>query len=111
MSFKRSSALQSHPYVPQLTHSLADTLESWRQEHLALPVLTWKAFHEKVRSAVNPLVSDDQLRDITNSLHKMGEVGVVVMIAGRYVIVSLEHSERCEALCPSAQAAVSVYLG
>ena len=74
---KRSSSLQSHPYVPQLTHSVADTLESWRQEHLGLPVLTWKAFHEKVRTAVNPLVSEDQLRDITNSLHKMGEVGVV----------------------------------
>ena len=59
-------------------HSLANALESWRQDHLGLPVLTWKAFHDKVRSAVNPLVSEDQLRDVTNALHKMGEVGMCV---------------------------------
>lgn len=59
-----------------MVHSLASALESWRQDHLGLPVLTWKAFHDKVRSSVNPLVSEDQLRDVTNALHKMGEVSV-----------------------------------
>ena len=45
-----------------------------------MPVFTWSTFHHKTKEFVNPLVSEESLRNILTFLHDMGEVILSVLV-------------------------------
>lgn len=45
-----------------------------------MPVLTWPTFHHKTREFINPLVSEESLKDMLTFLHDMGEVSIILSV-------------------------------
>lgn len=48
--------------------------QNWRKNFTYLPVLSWSRFLEAIRQEVNPLATDEHIRDLVQQLQSMGEV-------------------------------------
>ena len=51
--------------------------QQWRKTHAHFPVMSWSRFLECVRQEINPLASDEHMRELIQQLQLMGEVRVV----------------------------------
>ncbi|XP_066273711.1 death-associated protein kinase 1-like isoform X3 [Branchiostoma lanceolatum] len=70
----RTKACQAQLRMTDLCQHLVTTLPFWRRMFGTFPVLTWQQFLDGVHRDLNPLVSQDHLREITQQLHCLGEV-------------------------------------
>lgn len=48
--------------------------QQWRKTHAHFPVMSWSRFLECVRQEINPLASDEHMRELIQQLQLMGEV-------------------------------------
>ena len=48
--------------------------------------MTWNEFFSNVKERINPLVTEDILRNVTNALMDAGEVGVKGLIITSYLL-------------------------
>lgn len=68
--------------MTQLAEKLLSTLPSWRKVTGPNQLMSWQQFVADVQDQINPLVSEENLRELALQLHSMGEVCV------QYVCVS-----------------------
>jgi death-associated protein kinase len=63
--------------LPKCTMFLSRSLhnvQNWRKLNPQYPIVSWKKFIEMIRERVNPLASDEHLKEIIQQLQLMGEV-------------------------------------
>ena len=48
--------------------------QQWRKTFAHLPIMTWSQFIESIRQEINPLASDEHMRELVQQLQLMGEV-------------------------------------
>jgi death-associated protein kinase len=54
--------------------------QQWRKSHATLPMMAWSRFVECIRQEVNPLATDEHLREVVQQLQLMGEVNIVIFM-------------------------------
>ena len=74
LSSVKSVILQGIPLSTGFLESVTTFLNICRKASASFPVLSWIQFKEIVRSQINPLASDEHLREIVLQLQTMGEV-------------------------------------
>lgn len=60
--------------MTQLAEKLLSTLPSWRKVTGPNQLMSWQQFVVDVQDQINPLVSEEDLRELALQLHSMGEV-------------------------------------
>lgn len=60
--------------MTQLAEKLLSTLPSWRKVTGPNQLMSWQQFVVDVQDQINPLVSEEDLRELALQLHTMGEV-------------------------------------
>ena len=51
--------------------------QQWRKTYAQLPMMSWSRFVDCIRQEINPLASDDHMRELVQQLQIMGEVNFV----------------------------------
>lgn len=69
-----TSLSQSCRPMTQLAEKLLSTLPSWRKVTGPNQLMSWQQFVADVQDQINPLVSEEDLRELALQLHSMGEV-------------------------------------
>lgn len=72
--------------MTQLADKLLSTLPSWRKVTGPNQLMSWQQFVADVQDQINPLVSEEDLRELALQLHSMGEVCVCVCRRGEYCV-------------------------
>ncbi|XP_035246721.1 death-associated protein kinase 1-like isoform X2 [Anguilla anguilla] len=72
----RSAIISTCPPVTQLCEKIASILPSWRRLRGSNQLVSWQQFVLDVQEQINPLVSDDSLREVAFQLHSMGEINI-----------------------------------
>lgn len=57
-----------------LCEKIISTLPSWRKQNGPNQFMSWQQFVYDVQDQINPLVSEEDLREIAQQLHSLGEV-------------------------------------
>ncbi|CAH1798047.1 unnamed protein product [Owenia fusiformis] len=70
----KTQIVKTLPTVNGFLDAAVVQLHAWCKETAFFPVMPWHDFAEQIRSKVNPLASDDHLREIVQNLQLMGEV-------------------------------------
>jgi death-associated protein kinase len=50
--------------------------QHWRKAYVSMPILPWSRFVESIRQEVNPLATDEHMKDLVQQLQLMGEVSI-----------------------------------
>lgn len=66
--------------MTQLADKLLSTLPAWRKVTGPNQLVSWQQFVTDVQDQINPLVSEEDLRELAAQLHSMGEVCVCVCV-------------------------------
>jgi len=71
--------------MTQLSEKLLSTLPSWRKLNGPNQLMSWQQFVVDVQEQINPLASEEDLRELASQLHSIGEVCecVCVMMMSR----------------------------
>jgi death-associated protein kinase len=48
--------------------------QQWRKTYANFPIMSWSRFIESIRQDINPLASDEHMRELVHQLQLMGEV-------------------------------------
>lgn len=64
--------------MTQLAEKLLSTLPSWRKLNGPNQLMSLQQFVVDVQEQINPLASEEDLRELASQLHSMGEVCVHV---------------------------------
>lgn len=64
--------------MTQLAEKMLSTLPSWRKLNGPNQLMSWQLFVVDVQEQINPLASEENLRELASQLHSMGEVCVCV---------------------------------
>lgn len=62
--------------MTQLAEKLLSVLPAWRKVTGPNQLMSWQQFVVDVQEQINPLVSEEDLRELATQLHSMGEVCV-----------------------------------
>ncbi|CAF1223513.1 unnamed protein product [Didymodactylos carnosus] len=49
-------------------------LQQWRKTYASFPVMSWSRFVENIRTELNPLASDEHMKELVQQLQLMGEI-------------------------------------
>lgn len=60
--------------MTQLAEKLLSVLPAWRKVTGPNQLMSWQQFVVDVQEQINPLVSEEDLRELATQLHSMGEV-------------------------------------
>ncbi|XP_059406195.1 death-associated protein kinase 1-like isoform X2 [Carassius carassius] len=60
-----------------LAEKLLSTLPSWRKLNGPNQLMSWQQFVVDVQEQINPLASEDNLRELASQLHSMGEINIM----------------------------------
>lgn len=60
--------------MTHLAEKLLSTLPTWRKVTGPNQLMSWQQFVVDVQDQINPLVSEEKLRELALQLHSMGEV-------------------------------------
>ncbi|MGH0161922.1 UNVERIFIED_CONTAM: hypothetical protein FKN15_042127 [Acipenser sinensis] len=60
-----------------LCEKIISTLPSWRKVNGPNQLMSWQQFVFDVQEQINPLISEDDLREIAFQLHSMGEINIM----------------------------------
>ncbi|XP_051972095.1 death-associated protein kinase 1-like isoform X3 [Xyrauchen texanus] len=63
--------------MTQLAEKLLSTLPSWRKLNGPNQLMSWQQFVVDVQEQINPLASEDNLRELALQLHSMGEINIM----------------------------------
>uniref|UniRef100_A0A6Q2Z5B6 Non-specific serine/threonine protein kinase n=1 Tax=Esox lucius TaxID=8010 RepID=A0A6Q2Z5B6_ESOLU len=73
----RSNIISACSPMSALTERLVSTLPSWRKLSGPNQLMSWQQFIADVQEHINPLVSEEHLRGVTQQLHSMGEINLM----------------------------------
>ncbi|KAF7687438.1 death-associated protein kinase 1 [Silurus meridionalis] len=73
----RNSIISSCRPMTQLAEKLLSTLPSWRKVTGPNQLVSWQQFVVDVQDQINPLVSEEDLRELALQLHSMGEINII----------------------------------
>ncbi|KAM9446587.1 death-associated protein kinase 1 [Clarias gariepinus] len=73
----RNSIISSCRPMTQLAEKLLSTLPSWRKVTGPNQLMSWQQFVVDVQDQINPLVSEEDLRELALQLHTMGEINII----------------------------------
>ncbi|KAF4074379.1 hypothetical protein AMELA_G00238750 [Ameiurus melas] len=73
----RNSIISSCRPMTQLAEKLLSTLPSWRKVTGPNQLMSWQQFVVDVQDQINPLVSEEDLRELASQLHSMGEINII----------------------------------
>ncbi|XP_073716799.1 death-associated protein kinase 1 [Misgurnus anguillicaudatus] len=73
----RNSIISTCRPMTQLAEKLLSTLPSWRKLNGPNQLMSWQQFVVDVQEQVNPLASEEDLRELTLQLHSMGEINIM----------------------------------
>lgn len=73
----RNSIISSCKPMTQLAEKLLSTLPSWRKITGPNQLMSWQQFVADVQDQINPLVSEEDLRELALQLHSMGEISIM----------------------------------
>lgn len=73
----RNSIISSCRPMTQLAEKLLSTLPSWRKVTGPNQLMSWQQFVVDVQDQINPLVSEEDLRELALQLHSMGEINII----------------------------------
>ncbi|MCJ8746934.1 hypothetical protein PDJAM_G00147570 [Pangasius djambal] len=73
----RNSIISSCRPMTQLAEKLLSTLPSWRKVTGPNQLMSWQQFVVDVQDHINPLVSEEDLRELALQLHSMGEINII----------------------------------
>ncbi|KAB5528560.1 hypothetical protein PHYPO_G00141630 [Pangasianodon hypophthalmus] len=73
----RNSIVSSCRPMTQLAEKLLSTLPSWRKVTGPNQLMSWQQFVVDVQDQINPLVSEEDLRELALQLHSMGEINII----------------------------------
>ncbi|XP_016428085.1 death-associated protein kinase 1-like [Sinocyclocheilus rhinocerous] len=63
--------------MTQLAEKLLSTLPSWRKLNGPNQLMSWQQFVVDVQEQINPLASEEDLRELASQLHSMGEINIM----------------------------------
>lgn len=73
----RNSIISTCRPMTQLAEKLLSTLPSWRKLNGPNQLMSWQQFVVDVQEQINPLASEEDLRELTLQLHSMGEINIM----------------------------------
>uniref|UniRef100_A0AAR2KBH9 non-specific serine/threonine protein kinase n=1 Tax=Pygocentrus nattereri TaxID=42514 RepID=A0AAR2KBH9_PYGNA len=73
----RNSIISSCRPMTQLAEKLLSTLPLWRKVTGPNQLMSWQQFVADVQDQINPLVSEEDLRELALQLHSMGEINIM----------------------------------
>ncbi|KAJ8005494.1 hypothetical protein DPEC_G00118540 [Dallia pectoralis] len=73
----RNNIISTCSPMSVLTERLVSTLPSWRKLTGPNQLMSWQQFNSDVQEHINPLVSEEHLRGVTQQLHSMGEINLM----------------------------------
>ncbi|KAL6465553.1 hypothetical protein MHYP_G00256860 [Metynnis hypsauchen] len=73
----RISIISSCRPMTQLAEKLLSTLPLWRKVTGPNELMSWQQFVADVQDQINPLVSEEDLRELALQLHSMGEINIM----------------------------------
>ncbi|KAK3539034.1 hypothetical protein QTP86_023626 [Hemibagrus guttatus] len=73
----RNSIISSCRPMTQLAEKLLSTLPAWRKVTGPNQLVSWQQFVVDVQDQINPLVSEENLRELALQLHSMGEINII----------------------------------
>ncbi|XP_028661378.2 death-associated protein kinase 1 [Erpetoichthys calabaricus] len=73
----RNVVISSCPPMTILCEKIISTLPFWRKMNGPNQVMSWQQFVFDVQEQINPLISEDDLREIALQLHSMGEINIM----------------------------------
>ncbi|KAK1792357.1 hypothetical protein P4O66_012316, partial [Electrophorus voltai] len=77
LSELRNSVISSCRPMTQLAEKLLATLPSWRRTTGPNQLMSWQQFVADVQEQINPLASEEDLRELALQLHSMGEINIM----------------------------------
>ncbi|XP_076853731.1 death-associated protein kinase 1 [Brachyhypopomus gauderio] len=77
LSELRSSIISSCRPMTQLAEKLLATLPSWRKSTGPNQLMSLQQFVADVQEQINPLASEEDLRELAQQLHSMGEINIM----------------------------------
>ncbi|KAK2845560.1 hypothetical protein Q7C36_010414 [Tachysurus vachellii] len=73
----RNSIISSCRPMTHLAEKLLSTLPTWRKVTGPNQLMSWQQFVVDVQDQINPLVSEEKLRELALQLHSMGEINII----------------------------------
>ncbi|KAJ8285347.1 hypothetical protein GJAV_G00025790 [Gymnothorax javanicus] len=73
----RNSIISTCHPMTLLTERIIATLPSWRKLNGPNQLMSWQQFVLDVQEQINPLVSEEDLREVALQLHSMGEINIM----------------------------------
>ncbi|XP_067262139.1 death-associated protein kinase 1 isoform X2 [Chanodichthys erythropterus] len=73
----RNAIISSCRPMTQLAEKLLSTLPSWRKLNGPNQLMSWQQFVVDVQEQINPLASEENLRELASQLHSMGEINIM----------------------------------
>ncbi|KAK6494768.1 death-associated protein kinase 1-like [Huso huso] len=73
----RNLLISACPPMTLLCEKIISTLPSWRKVNGPNQLMSWQQFVFDVQEQINPLISEDDLREIAFQLHSMGEINIM----------------------------------
>ncbi|CAF4727222.1 unnamed protein product [Rotaria sp. Silwood1] len=73
-SYKERICQKLKPTTIFLDRSICHIQQQWRKIYGHFPIMSWSRFVECVRQEVNPLASDEHMRELVQQLQIMGEI-------------------------------------
>ncbi|XP_051967049.1 death-associated protein kinase 1-like [Xyrauchen texanus] len=73
----RNNIISTCRPMTQLAEKLLSTLPSWRKLNGPNQLMSWQRFVVDVQDQINPLASEDDLRELALQLHSMGEINIM----------------------------------
>ena len=65
------------PTTVFLDRSTYHIQQQWRKTYANFPIMPWSRFVDCIRQEINPLASDDHMRELVQQLQLMGEVSIL----------------------------------
>ncbi|MBN3303615.1 death-associated protein kinase 1 isoform X2 [Amia ocellicauda] len=73
----RNLIISTCPPMTLLCEKIISTLPSWRKVNGPNQLMSWQQFVIDVQEQINPLISEDDLRDLAFQLHSMGDINIM----------------------------------
>uniref|UniRef100_A0A8C1E6F4 Death-associated protein kinase 1 n=1 Tax=Cyprinus carpio carpio TaxID=630221 RepID=A0A8C1E6F4_CYPCA len=73
----RNTIISTCRPMTQLAEKLLSTLPSWRKLNGPNQLMSWQQFVVDVQEQINPLASEEDLRELASQLHSMGEINIM----------------------------------
>lgn len=76
-TYKDRICQQLKPSTIFLDRCVCHIQQQWRKLYANFPIMTWSRFIDCIRQDVNPLASDEHMRELIQQLQIMGEVSLI----------------------------------